>query len=390
MFSLKRCFMLQFLKNDGEKKVEYIELIYDLIFVYIIGRNNGILHTVENGFIAPSAFLTYMLSTLVILQVWYTTVMFINKYGCNGVQENVAIFINMYLLYYMAQGTRADWQDFYLRYNIAWMLILLNLALQYFIKLKKMPQGMPWITAHIKRNLLIFAVQIIIIAVSIPVFLITGIPLAPLAMAVGIVLLLLSEKVNSFVEGDFAHLTERIMLYVVFTFGEMIIGIADYFEGEIGFNTIYFSLMAFLIVAGLFISYGFVYDNVINREMSNSGTGYMLLHIVLITALNNITTALEFMRMEEISAIPKNIFIVLSIILYFLFLFLLEKYAIVRCKAHLKFYAVVALMSLGFIVLMILFYRNSYISIAVSVLYIYAVFGYLFLNVKRMKNNQAK
>ena len=52
---------------------------------------------------------------------------------------------------------------------------------------------------------------------------------------------------------DFAHLTERVMLYVVFTFGEMIIVISAYFVGDGGFdwNVIYFSLMCFLIVAGL-------------------------------------------------------------------------------------------------------------------------------------------
>ncbi|MBR1771440.1 MAG: hypothetical protein IJ747_05375 [Lachnospiraceae bacterium] len=35
--------------ESQEKKVEYLELIYDLIFVYLIGRNNAILHYVEGG-----------------------------------------------------------------------------------------------------------------------------------------------------------------------------------------------------------------------------------------------------------------------------------------------------------------------------------------------------
>ena len=39
-----------------EKKVEYLELIYDLIFVYIIGRNNSLLHHVENGFVSGTTF----------------------------------------------------------------------------------------------------------------------------------------------------------------------------------------------------------------------------------------------------------------------------------------------------------------------------------------------
>ena len=187
------------------------------------------------------------------------------------------------------------------------------------------------------------------------------------------------------VAGDFSHLTERIMLYVVFTFGEMVIGIAEYFEGGFGFNTIYFSLMAFLIVAGLFISYGFIYDNVIDRDMATSGMSYMLLHVFMITALNNITTALEFMRMDEVGEIPKNIFIVVSVIAYFIFLFMTEKYALVRCRAHIRFFAVIIAFSLLFAVMMALFYHNAYISIAVTVLYIYSVFGYLYINVKKNK-----
>ena len=33
-----------------EKKVEYLELIYDLIFVYLVGRNNELLHELSGGF----------------------------------------------------------------------------------------------------------------------------------------------------------------------------------------------------------------------------------------------------------------------------------------------------------------------------------------------------
>ena len=53
-----------------EKKVEYLELIYDLIFVYIIGRNNSLLHHIDGGFVAGGAFLSYLLGTLAIIQIW--------------------------------------------------------------------------------------------------------------------------------------------------------------------------------------------------------------------------------------------------------------------------------------------------------------------------------
>ena len=86
--------------HGGEKKVEYIELVYDLIFVYLVGRNNSLLHAIENGFFSANTYLTYIVATLVILQVWYFSTLFINRYGTNGVADHVFLFINMSLLYY--------------------------------------------------------------------------------------------------------------------------------------------------------------------------------------------------------------------------------------------------------------------------------------------------
>ena len=48
-----------------EKKVEYIELIYDLIFVYIIGRNSSLIHNMEGGFIDPDIVLTFIFCTMI-------------------------------------------------------------------------------------------------------------------------------------------------------------------------------------------------------------------------------------------------------------------------------------------------------------------------------------
>ena len=92
--------MEEHMDNPREKKVEYLELIYDLIFVYLIGRNNSLLHITEGGFFSAAAFGTYLLASLVILQIWYFSTLFINRYGSNGVGDHVALFINMYLLYY--------------------------------------------------------------------------------------------------------------------------------------------------------------------------------------------------------------------------------------------------------------------------------------------------
>ena len=359
---------------ENEKKVEYIELIYDLIFVYIIGRNNQLLHVMENGFIDPGSFLTYVLASLIVLQIWYYTTLFINRFGENDKRMHIAIFVNMYLLYFMARGIRVNWQKEFYSFSGAWLLILLNIALQYFIQLKKTEKAKPWECEQIRISLRTILIQAGIIAVSFPIFSVTGIPVSPLAVVFGILTVIAGSRVRILVPVDFPHLTERVMLYVVFTFGEMIIAITDYFEGGWNLSTVYFSLCAFLIVAGLFSSYGVLYNSLIDRNTVTNGTAYMMLHVFLILSLNFITAALEFMRKETVSDLPKNLFLIFSFALYFIMTYLItrfnkEKYRRNK-KGSLLFFA-----GMGtFVLIMILCYRTPAVSIAVTAVYIWAVF----------------
>ena len=363
----------EYIKKE-EKKVQYIELIYDLIFIYILGRNNSLLHHIEGGFIAFPTYLTYLLTTLIILQIWYFTTLFLNRYGTNSVPEYIGLFINMYLMYYMAQGTSSRWQDYYIQYNVALALILINLAVQYFLKLRKCPETQQELRKNIKFNIGLLLSEAAIVVASVPVFTATGLPLSPLAMVAGIIVVLtVGKKTNARTSVDFPHLSERVMLYVVFTFGEMIIGIAGYFSDGFNFNGVYFSLMGFLIVAGLFFIYGYYYDHIVDREKETNGSSYMLLHIFIITAMNNITVALEFMREEEVDLVKKNTFLVISFVLFFGFLTMMMIYAKSYHKPTEKFFVLTAGLTIAFAALMAAFYKNSYVSIAVTVLYIYSM-----------------
>ena len=377
--------MPEFFGGKGEKKVEYLELIYDLIFVYIIGRNNSLLHLLEDGFIRPEAYGTYLCTTLIVLQIWFYTTLFINRYGTNGLAEHVATFVNMYLLYYMADSTRAGWSALYVRYNVAWALILLNLAAQYALKQKKSGGLTPWEDAHRKLNVRILLVQAALILFTIPLHAATGLPLSFLTVPLAMIAFALADRVNRLVLVDFPHLTERVMLYVVFTFGEMIIGIAGYFQGGFAPRSVYFSLMCFLIVVGLFAGYGFMYDHLLDRNRKTTGTGYMLLHIFLIAALNNITVALEFMQDARVAVVPKHVFLVASLLAYFLFLFLTDFHAKVRLEKDRRFRVLLLAILAVFVVLMAVLYRNPVASIGLTVAFIYALYLLIFIYWRKMR-----
>lgn len=350
--------------QQSDKKVEYIELIYDLIFVYLIGRNNSLLDMVEGGFVSAKTLITFLILSLIILQIWYHTALFINRYGSNGIAENVMLLVNMFLLYIMGTGTINEWGEYYDAYVSAWTLILLNLALQYGLKLNSEEDASR--KKNIVQNIIVLCAQAAVAAVSIPVYHVTGWAFAPWAMAIGFAAAPFIERVPV----NFAHLTERVMLYVVFTFGEMVITAAGYFSGGFSWDTLYFALMSFLIVAGLFFSYGFMYDRLLDRSRESDGTGYLLLNVFLLIDLSNVTNALDLMRNPEVDPFRVTVFMVISLLIYFGCLAATERWSTRQLLNRGSF--VIGLVAMfGIYTLIMLFMPGSrYISVAVTVIFI--------------------
>ncbi|MBQ9272326.1 MAG: low temperature requirement protein A [Mogibacterium sp.] len=365
--------MLSFIKE--EKKVEYLELIYDLVFVYMIGRNNALLGHFEGGFVSANAFIAYILCTLAIIQIWSFTTFYINMFGRNGVRDHVFLCINMYLMFYIGQATRLDWAAYQMQYHIAWALILINIGLQYVVELRNHQMDV-WNRDIIKwlAATLFLESAVALSAAFVPESLVA--PLSFAAVGIGILLTSAGKKKSPGNIVDFSHLTERAMLYVVFTFGEMIIEISSYFvsDGSFSWNVLYYSMMGFLIVVGLFMSYEMIYDHLLDRDKEDNGLFYMLIHIFIIFGLNNITASLEFMREEEVALVPKMVFLVVSVIIYYGFLFSTGKYAKKTCRFNRAFILKLAAATAGFALLMMLFRETPAAHIFITVLYVWGIF----------------
>ncbi len=378
--------MVKELIEKKEKKVEYIELIYDLIFVYIIGRNNLLLHHFTDGFVTPAFFFAYVMSTLAVIQIWNYTTYYINIYGRHSVRDHVFLFINMFLLYLIGEGTRTDWQAYNTQYHVAWALILVNIGLQYLLELRNHRDDKQRKKQIVRMACILFG-EAAVVLLSLPVYRLTGMTWVSLAaVLLGMASVMIFGQRSSGSAVDFPHLSERAMLYVVFTFGEMVIAIASYFEGAFSLRNTYFALMAFLIVVGLFLSYGMFYDHIIDREKRTNGLGYMLLHIFMIFAMNNITSGLEFMREEDARLLPKVLFLIGSFLLFFVFLFALgNRYAKAKCRRYYRFCLKAAGIGAVFAALMLLLRENMMLNIALTVVFVFALFGMIYRYGRKME-----
>ncbi|MBR6400111.1 MAG: hypothetical protein IKS17_02655 [Firmicutes bacterium] len=111
------------------------------------------------------------------------------------------------------------------------------------------------------------------------------------------------------------------------------------------------------------------------------------MNIFLIFALNNITTGLEFMREDEIALLPKMLFLVGSLLLYFFCVLLLGRYAKKRCGFNGKFAASMAVSALAFSAAMLVFRENMRFNILLTVVYCFAVFIVLHGLGRKQKTN---
>ena len=297
-----------------EKKVEYVELIYDLIFVYMIGRNNSLLQHFDGGFVDPWTFLNYILCTFAVIQMWTLTAYYINVFGRHSVRDHVMMFVNMFLLYFVGEGTRSDWQRFHTQYHLAWALILVNIALQYLIELRHR-ENAPELCRRASRMATVICAETVLVLASILEFRLSATSWCSVAAVAGSI---------------------------------------------------------------LFLSYGILYDHLIDREMNTGGVGYINVHIFLVFALNNITSALEFMRSPEVDLMAKMLFLSLSLVLYYACLIACGAWAKPGRRPSLRFVLYSVLAAALFLTAMMLLRTHMMLNIALTVLAVFLVFAALF------------
>lgn len=359
-------------ESHAVKKVEYIELFFDLIFVYTFRSINSLFHHVEGGFPSMQLLGTFFFLMTVAVQVWFFSVLFFNRYGRKSIRDYLTILLNMYLLYYMAtSATVHQLEDFGL-YHLAWAGILLNLAYRNWDK-REYGHHLDSLDKKILLQTSAgLCMQALVVLLCIPLYHYTGFMLSPFALLFGFLIRLRNRRYLLEHPADFPHLTERILLLVILTFGEMLIGIGSYFHpGE----SVFFNISAFMIAAGMFLSYGFYYDNVLEHHRKASGLGILMLHIPMVLAINSTTIALElFAEKEEYSAM-KPVFLLLALLLYYVLLLGMNRYGKIKGFADAFYLLLTGLMMAAYIPAILFTVQNPWLSTIFTLLFAYLNLG---------------
>lgn len=106
-----------------ERKVELIELFYDLIYVYAIANMTKLLEEPVDGIITAEMFAHYFILSMVIIQAWLYMTNYVNHYCRWRWYEYLAVVINMSAAIVMSQTISESWTE-YTRSLISSMMVM--------------------------------------------------------------------------------------------------------------------------------------------------------------------------------------------------------------------------------------------------------------------------
>lgn len=277
------------------KRVEYSELFYDLVFVYAISKTTALIHHLHHGILSLDAIFGFLMTLLVLVNSWMIQTVYTNRYGKNSLFNMTVMFVNMAMLLLISNMITNDWQSYF--HTFCWTVgtLTLTLFLQYLVEYfrksttpanRNSIKGFLWMTGL--RTLAVYIAALLPIHVGIYVYML-GILLT------FVMPIILTRHTRSF-QINLPHLIERISLLVIITFGEMIMGLADFFTLE---NFSIHSILYFIIMVNLFMNYFGQFDHAIDEEGKNKGIFLIYSHYPIFIGLIMVTVSMSFLINPE-------------------------------------------------------------------------------------------
>ena len=301
-----------------EKKVELIELFYDLIYVYAISKLTMLIEEPENGVIPFAGFFRYLVVCFVILQAWLYLTNYVNRYGRWKWYEYGLTAVNMTAAVYMANTINTDWGEMATTFNLAMLVMLLCVAVLYFIQIRLKEQD----TGAARNMLTILTVDLFLYLVA---FLASVIHPGQIVLWIDVAAVLVGAFLPFFIRGrfdisiiSFPHLVERFELITIITFGEGIVGMTGFFDVK------HFTLRPILVFAVILCLFGCYVTQIhylCNHHRVDRSLRLMFSHYFIVIAVNLITVAFKFLENPEASHLFTAGLMIAALILFFTAIF---------------------------------------------------------------------
>ena len=270
------------------KKASFVELFFDLVFIFCMRSILPVITGVEDVVIDWYTYYTFTFTFVLMLQIWFSSTIFMNRFGSGGPSDIVYLFTTMFLLFVMTQAISTSW-DYYVIYNVCWILIIVNTMVHWLIRFSLIPNPSKGMVKDTKLAMGALGAQAALIALS---HLFPHNPaqvVCLLALLTGFVFWFAGTK-DRLNHANREHLAERCALLMVLTFGETLIGYSHVVTTELN---LFAPIMYFLLIVGMFLVYLNEIANLLDLHSLGSGRAFMAISAWLTFCVANVTAGFE-------------------------------------------------------------------------------------------------
>lgn len=344
------------------KRVEFTELFYDLVLVFAISKTTALIHHLHDGILTWSSLFDFFMSLLVLVNSWMIQTVYTNRYGKNSLFNMVIMFINMGLLLVISNMIGHDWQLYFHSFCWAVGTLTLTLFFQYLVEYyrkstdtvdRKSIKGFLWMTGL--RTFGVYLAALLPINLGIYVFVLS-------ILLTFIMPITMTRKGKRF-QVNLPHLIERISLLVIITFGEMIMGLANFYTLE---DFSIYSLLYFIIMLSLFLFYFGQFDHAIDEASNQNGIFLIYSHYPIFIGLIIITVSMTFLLNPEANHIFVTSFFYIGIGLFQAAILANTPFNKKYLQYSNTFYLIEAGMFVIALILSLLFASNSMIVVTIA------------------------
>ena len=351
------------------KRVEFSELFYDLVFVFAISKATALIHPLHSGVVAWDSLLDFFISVMVIINSWMIQTIYTNRYGTNSLFNMVIMFINMGLMLFMSNMIGYNWQQWF--YYTCWAVGTLTLTLffQYLVEFfrkstdntdRESIKGFLWLTGL--GSLGVYLAALFPIYVGVYIFIAS-------ILLTFIVPIFLITKDEHF-QVNLPHLIERVSLLVIITFGEMVIGLVNFFTIE---NFSIYSVLNFVIMLSLFLFYFGEFDHAIDEGSSQKGLFVIYSHYPIFIGLMLMTVSMGYLLNPEANLLVAISFFYIGIGLFQAAVLANGPYNKNYLRYPRSYYCAQATLYLAALILSLIFASNPIIVVSITTILALAI-----------------
>ena len=365
------------------KRVEFSELFYDLVLVFAISKTTALIHHLHDGILTWSSLFDFFMSLLVLVNSWMIQTVYTNRYGKNSLFNMVIMFINMGLLLVISNMIGHDWQLYFHSFCWAVGTLTLTLFFQYLVEYyrkstdasnRRSIKGFLWMTGL--RTFGVYLAALLPINLGIYVFVLS-------ILLTFIMPITMTRKAKHF-QVNLPHLIERISLLVIITFGEMIMGLANFFTIE---NFSIYSLLYFIIMLSLFLFYFSQFDHAIDEASNQKGIFLIYSHYPIFIGLIMMTVSMSFLLNPEANHLFVTSFFYIGLGLFQAAVLANGPYNKHYLRFSKRFYFIQAALYLTALILSLIFASNPMIVVTMATLLALAIqihFTYFYIKQTKM------